>query len=303
MSIDRETSGNLMKWAARASVSVALILLATKTGAWWLSQSVAMLGSATDSGLDLMASVVTLLAIKTALQPADDDHRFGHGKAEALAGMFQAAIMGGSAVFLLFESIARLANPIVIQQSELVMKVSILAILLSLVLVLFQSYVVKKTKSIAISGDHLHYRGDLLLNACVIVSAYLSSVGYIYADSLFGFMIALYIAKGSYDVARPAVDMLMDREFPEGEREDIFNVVMGSPGVIGLHDLRTRTSGRDRFIQMHIEVKGSITVSEGHFIADEVEATLGETFPDTDILIHIDPPTEKSDDLTVKELL
>ena len=298
----RQVSDNLMRWATRAAVMVAATLVVTKAYVWWLSGSVAVLGSLTDSALDLAASMVTLFAVKAAISPADDDHRFGHGKAEALAGLFQSAVMAGSAVFLALEASKSLWNPATIQASETVIQVSVLAIVLSLALVAFQAYVIKKTKSLAISGDHLHYTGDLLLNIGVIAAAYASSAGWLYADGVFGLLIAAYIIYGSNNIARPAINMLMDRELPSEDREAIFNMALGNPKVQGLHELKTRLSGRDIFIQMHIEVDSSITVRDAHFISDEVEGVIGEVYPDAEIIIHVDPPSVKSADLTFAEL-
>lgn len=288
--MNKEQAGYLMKWATRAAMFVAFSLVVTKFIAWWQSGSVAMQGSLADSALDLAASIVTFFAVKTALVPADDDHRFGHGKAEALAGLFQAAIMAGSAVFLALESIARLWEPKASAASELVISVSLLAILLSLCLVIFQSYVVRKTRSLAIAGDHLHYKGDMMMNLGVVVAAYASAQGYLYADGVFGVLIALYILWGARDVAMPAIDMLMDKEMSAEEREKISQIALGNSAVLGLHDLKTRLSGRDYFIQMHLEVDGSLTVLQGHDISDAVEANIAAEYPDAEILIHIDPP-------------
>ncbi len=289
--MDKEHAGSLMKWATRAAMSVALCLVVIKFVAWWQSGSVAMQGSLADSVLDLTASIVTFFAVKTALIPADDDHRFGHGKAEALAGLFQAAIMGGSAVFLALESITRLWEPKAAVASELVMGVSVLAIALSLCLVMFQSYVVRQTRSLAIAGDHLHYKGDLAMNLGVVVAAYAGSIGYIHADGVFGVLIALYIIWGARDVAMPAIDMLMDKEMSEDEREKISRMALGNASVLGLHELKTRMSGRDYFIQMHLEVDGSLTVQQGHDISEAVEEHIAAAYPEAEILIHIDPPT------------
>lgn len=298
----KQQAERLMRWATRAAITVSSVLVIAKAIAWAFSGSVAMLASLTDSSLDLAASLVTFFAIKTALVPADDDHRFGHGKAEALAGLFQSAIMSGSAVFLILESSKQLLSPTPNEAPEMVVGASVLAITLSLVLVSFQSYVVKKSGSIAIAGDHLHYKGDLLLNAGVVVSVYTSAVGYAWVDGVAGLLIAAYILAGSYEIARPAIHMLMDREMSDEEREHIFNIAHTSPGVLGLHELKTRRSGRDSFIQMHVQVAAGITVLEGHVIAHEIEATLSETYPEAEILIHIEPPTELSDDLTISEL-
>lgn len=300
--VTRAEANRLMQWATRASVTVAAILVIGKAAAWWVTGSVAMLGSLTDSALDMAASLVTMWAVRTAIEPPDDQHRFGHGKAEALAGLFQAAIMGGSALFLVLHAFERLIAPEALTQPTLIVQVSGIAIVLSLVLVMFQSYVVRKTRSLAVAGDHLHYKGDLLLNLGVIVAAFAASSGYPAADALIGIAIAAYILWGAYGIARPATDMLMDREFSDPERERIFNLVLESPGVRGLHELKTRASGRDKFIQMHIEVDGNLTVRQAHVIAGEVEATLGEAFPDTEMIIHVDPPSEQSVDLTLAEL-
>lgn len=298
----RHTSDNLMQWATWAAVSVALTLVGTKAYAWWVSSSISMLGSMTDSMLDLAASLVTLFAVRTAVLPADHDHRFGHGKAEALAGLFQAAIMAGSAVFLMLEAIKSLWQPEDVTATLLVMQVSGLAIALSLILVVFQSYVVRKTNSLAISGDHLHYKGDLFMNLGVVGAAFASSQGWIYADGIFGLLIAGYILFGSAEVAKPSINMLMDRELPNEDREAIFNMALGNPDVLGMHKLKTRLSGRDTFIQMHIEVDSKISVRDAHLISGEVEAMIGEVYPDADILIHVDPPSERSTELTLDEL-
>ncbi|MBL4639151.1 MAG: cation diffusion facilitator family transporter [Kordiimonadaceae bacterium] len=297
-----DKAANLMRRATRAAMMVASFLLVAKGYAWWKSGSIAMQGSFADSALDLAASLVTFMAVKTALEPADDSHRFGHGKAEALAGLFQAAIMSGSAVYLLLEAVSRLWQPVPVAASGLVISISALAIVLSLVLVMFQSYVVKQTGSLAIAGDHLHYKGDLLLNLGVIAAAYIGARGYLYADGVFGVLIAFYILWGAKGIVGPAIDMLMDREFSDDDRETIANLALGNAAVFGLHDLKTRASGRSSFIQMHLEVDGKITVQEGHAISDEVEATIGEQFPGAEILIHIDPPTALSADLTINEL-
>ena len=298
----RQQSNRLMKLATYASVSVAIILVVVKTVSWWRSDSVAMLGSLTDSGLDFAASLITLLAVRAAITPPDDNHRFGHGKAEALSGLFQAALMATAAMFLALSSLGRLWAPSAVTATDTMIGVSLFAIVLSLALVSFQSYVIKKTGSLAVAGDHLHYKGDILLNLSVVAAALFVQNDMFLADGFIGLAIGAFILWSALGVAKPATDMLMDREFSDEEREKIFNTVMESPGVRGLHDLRTRASGRDKFIQMHIEVDGELTVRKAHFIADEVEATVGELFPDAEILIHVDPPSEQSNDLTHAEL-
>lgn len=280
----------LMTLAAWASVSVAGLLVAVKAAAWILTGSVALLGSLVDSALDVAASLVNLMAVRTALEPPDTEHRFGHGKAEAIAGLVQSAVILGSAVFLFFKSIDRLMAPTPLAHSNLGIGVSVFAIVMTLGLVVFQKIVVRRTGSVTIAADRLHYTGDLLLNVGVIAAiAITTSGGVPWADGAFGLGIALYIGHAAYGIGRSSVDMLMDREFSPEEREQIFNLVHGNEDVFGVHELKTRRSGRHAFIQMHIELKSNLTLFEAHAIADEVEATVGEAFPNAEILIHTDP--------------
>ncbi len=280
----------LMRLGALASVIVALTLIAAKGAAWWLSGSVSLLGSLADSSLDFLASMVNLFAIFIALQPADKEHRFGHGKAEAIAGLFQTSIIFASSGFLIYQSILRILNPVPIEAGAFGIGVSILAIIMTLGLVTFQKRVIAKTRSVAITADRLHYVGDLLLNLGVIAALLLSTMaGIPAADGFFGLGIALYIGWNAYQIAVESINMLMDKEFPPEEREKIFNIVLESPDVKGLHDLKTRRSGLASFIQFHIELDPDLNLFQAHHIADEVEATLGEEFPNSEIIIHTDP--------------
>lgn len=280
----------MMGRAAIASIVVASTLIVVKAVAWFLSGSVALLGSLVDSVLDLAASLINFFAVRTSLEPPDEEHRFGHGKAEAIAGLFQASIIIGSAVFLMLESIGRLWTPTPVEASQLGIYVSAFAIVLTLALVIYQKHVVKQTGSVAIEADSLHYKGDLLLNAAVIVALWLStSGGMTWADGAFGVAIALYIGWAASEIFRGSIDMLMDKEFAPSEREEIFNLVMGNPDVKGMHDLKTRRSGLLSFIQLHIEVDPEMSVYDAHAVGDEVEATVGEVFPNAEILIHTDP--------------
>lgn len=290
MNWDHGHKAPMMGRAAIASMVVAFTLIVVKAVAWFMSGSVALLGSLVDSVLDLAASVINFLAVRTSLEPPDEEHRFGHGKAEAIAGLFQASIIIGSAAFLMLESVGRLWSPEQVTAGNLGIYVSVFAIFLTLGLVLYQRHVVKQTGSVAIEADSLHYKGDLLLNAAVIAALWLSTSGGItWADGAFGVAIALYIAWAASEIFRTSVDMLMDKEFEPSEREEIFNLVMGNPDVKGMHDLKTRRSGLSSFIQLHIEVDPEMSVYDAHGVGDEVEATVGEVFPHADILIHVDP--------------
>ncbi len=282
--------GQLMRRATYASVAVASTLIVAKLAAWAITDSVAMLSALIDSLLDAAASLINLFAVRHALQPADREHRFGHGKAEALAGLGQAAFITGSAVFLVIEAAQRLARPVVVENSEVGILVSIFAILATIGLVLYQSYVVRKTKSVAIAADSLHYKSDLALNASVIAALVLSGTfGVTFADPLFAIGIAAFVVYSAWRIFRRSYDELMDREFPEDLRRQIREIATAPDEVIDVHDLRTRSSGRDSFIQLHLELAATMSLLEAHRISDEVEEKLQRAFPDAEVMIHQDP--------------
>ncbi len=285
-----EADHRAMRRAALASVTVAAILIATKLAAWLLSGSVALFGSLLDSSLDLVASLVTLFVIGQALLPPDSNHRFGHGKAEGLGALFQAAVISGSAVFLLMEALARLSAPQAVERAPLGIAVSGLAIVLSLALVAYQRHVARRTGSVAIAADSVHYAGDLLLNTGVIVALVANAwFDATIVDPLFALGIAAFLGWNAWGLARRAIDMLMDREWPEDERERIIGMVLANPAVAGVHELKTRTSGTNAFIQFHIALDPAMTLAKAHTIADEIEGVLGEHYPHAEILIHMDP--------------
>lgn len=286
----KNSSARLMRLATYASVSVASILIFIKMGAWLATESVSLLSSLVDSMLDVGASIVNLIAVRHALQPADHDHRFGHGKAEALAGLAQAAFIAGSGAFLLLESVGRFIQPQEVSNSETGITVMIIAIIMTLLLVGFQTYVVKKTGSVAISADSLHYRADILVNLAVIVSLVLAAnLQWHVADPVFAILIVAYMSIGAFKIAEQSLDVLMDKEFPEAERWRIKEIAESHDKVINVHDMRTRSSGATSFIQFHAEMPKHISLAEAHDIADEVMYMVEEAFPNTEVLIHQDP--------------
>ena len=287
---DRRRAARLMRLATYASVSTAILLVAAKLAAWIATDSVAMLSALVDSGLDVLASVVNLLAVRQALQPADREHRFGHGNAEALAGLGQAAFIAGSAVFLLFQAVRRLASPEAVENSGIGIAVMVLAIVATLALVTFQRYVVRQTGSVAIAADSLHYASDLLLNASVIAALILSATfGWRSADPIFAIGIAALVAFSAWRIVRMAFDTLMDREFSDDLRERIRSIALSHPEVRDMHDLRTRKSGTNSFIQLHLDLDVDISLLRAHEIADAVEAKIREAFPEAEVMIHQDP--------------
>ena len=299
--ISPEKKATLMRLATYASVAVAALLIMVKFGAWVMTDSVSLLSTLMDSLLDVAASVLNLIAVHHALQPADDEHRFGHGKAEALAGLGQAAFISGSAAFLLIESVERMFNPQTIENSDIGLATMVFAICATVILVVFQKYVVRRTGSVAIGADSLHYQADVLVNASVIVSLLLvTELGWSVADPLFAIGIAAYIVWGAWRIARSALDQLMDRELPAEDRQRIYDIAAKRVGVSDLHDLRTRTSGTQVFIQLHLEMDGDLNLREAHEISDQVMLDVQNAFPNAEVLIHADPE-ELEEEHAVKE--
>lgn len=280
----------MMRRAATASVVVAVVLIAAKVGAWLATDSVAVLSSLLDSLLDAAASLVNLVAVRHALTPADEEHRFGHGKAEPLAGLAQSAFVCGSAVILLMEAIHRFGSPQTVQRPEIGIAVSVLAIVASAGLVWYQRRVVARTGSVAIAADSLHYGADALLNGAVVAAILIGAfLDVPHVDPLFGALISLWILRGAARIAHQSFDLLMDRELPPGDRERILRIARARPEVLDVHDLRTRSAGTHIFVQMHIELDADMRLARAHEIADAVESDIRAAYPHAEIIIHQDP--------------
>lgn len=282
--------GALTRRAAIASIAVALFLVLLKIWASWETGSVAMLGSLADTALDLIASMVTFFGVRWAAMPADAEHRFGHGKAEAIAALVQVILITISAAGIAWRAIDRLGSGSRTDGLELGVGVSAIAIAATFALLAYQRYVIKRTASIAIHTDHVHYQSDLFLNLAVIAALALDQMlGWKAADPVFGLGIAAWLLYGAWRAATHSVDQLMDREWPDGEREAFLAAARDYPELAGLHDLRTRHSGAQRFVQFHVWVPGSWTVRHAHDQMDRVEEQLQQRFPGTEIIIHLDP--------------
>ena len=276
--------------AALASVSVALVLLIAKAWAAYQTDSTAMLGSLADTALDVIASLTTLIGVRIAAMPADHDHRFGHGKAEALVALAQVVLIAVSAVGIGVRAIERLLNGARTQAMSDGIAVSLLAIVLTFVLLWYQRRVIARTGSVAIKTDNVHYKSDLMLNGSVIVALVLEQALHVAgADAVFGIAIALWLAWGAFRASSEAIAQLMDQEWPENERQQFLAATASYPELHGLHDLRTRKSGTLRFVQFHVWVPAEWTVQEAHDRLDAVEEELQQRFPGTEILIHVDP--------------
>jgi ferrous-iron efflux pump FieF len=280
----------LLRRATIVAVVVAAGLVLLKLTAWLHTGSVALLGSLIDSLLDVAASAVNMIGVRQALVPADREHRFGHGKAEPIAALGQAAFIAGSAAFLTLEAINHVTRPRAVEGEAVGIAVMLVAIIATLALVTYQRAVIRRTGSIAITADALHYTGDVLVNTAVIVALLLTTwAGWSLADPIFAFGIAAYVFWSAARIARQALDLLMDREFPDIDRQRIRAIAMAHPEVRAVHDLRTRSSGPNTFIQFHLELDGDITLAEAHRISDAVEASVIDAFPGAEVIIHQDP--------------
>jgi ferrous-iron efflux pump FieF len=285
-----DQAARMMKRATYASLAVGTLLIAAKIVAWLLTGSVSVLSSLLDSLLDIAASIVNLFAVHHAVTPADREHRFGHGKAEPLAGLGQSAFIAGSAAFLSVEALRRVFNPVAVEHSMVGIGVMLFSIVVTIGLVRYQRGVVARTGSIAIGADELHYRGDIILNGSVILSLILSdTLGWRLVDPIFGVAIALWIIYSAWQIALRSLTQLMDREIPDEERARIRAIAQEHADVRAVHDLRTRAAGPTAFIQLHIEMDGEMSLTRAHEVSDEVEARILEAFPNAEVMIHQDP--------------
>ncbi|PMF98119.1 divalent metal cation transporter FieF [Vibrio breoganii] len=279
----------LVTIAAWSATIVATVLLIVKIAVWWVTGSVSLLASVVDSLLDIAASSINLVVLKYALQPADKEHTFGHGKAESLAALAQSMFISGSALFLVLNGIDRFFRPHEINQPELGIYVSLFAMVVTFGLVTFQKHVVRQTGSQAIAADSLHYQSDLYMNAAILLALVLSMYGLGQADAVFAIGIGIFILYSAFKMIAEAVQSLLDRQLPESELEEIKTIATSVDRVHGIHQLRTRLSGPTRFIQLHLELDDQLPLIEAHQIADEVEERLMKHFEGCDVLIHQDP--------------
>lgn len=281
---------SLMKRAAYASLGISIVLVAIKAFAFFLTSSVAVLASLADSALDLFTSTLNLVAIHSALTPADDEHRFGHGKAEPLAGLAQGAFIAGSATFLIVQGVSRLIAPQPMEHGDAALAIMIVSLIGACAIVAYQRHVVSKTGSIAIGADKVHYTGDIVANGGVIVAILLATrLGWRLADPIIALFVAAALIWAAWSVFRPAYDQLMDRELADDDRVTIERIVRAHRDVKNLHELRTRAAGMHTFIQLHIELDPAMSLMRATEVSDEVEQSLCARFPNAEVIIHQDP--------------
>jgi ferrous-iron efflux pump FieF len=287
---DRDAIERLMRRATYASVATAATLIVAKAVAWSLTDSVAMMSSLVDSLLDSVSSLFNLFAVRFALEPADAEHRFGHGKLEPLSGLIQSAFIVGSGVLLLFEAGNRMLFPQPVSHAQVGIGISVFAIVVTIALVRYQKYVVARSGSVAIEADSLHYTGDIFINMGVIASLVaVAWLGWGWIDPVVGAAVGLFLMVNAVRIGRGSLDMLMDRELSNEDRRRIEEIALANPNVLSVHELKTRASGRDSFIQLHIEMDGKMTLLDSHAIADEVEAQIQKAYPEAEVIIHQDP--------------
>lgn len=279
----------LVKRATLSAVLISIVLIIIKLLTCWLTGSISLLASLLDSSIDLLASGLNFFLVRYALKPADNDHTFGHGKAESLAALAQSTFIIGSATIVLLSSVKSVISPSEIQVPLLGIIISIISTVITAFLVLYQKYVIKLTRSKAIQADMLHYSSDMLMNIAVICALALSWYGVTYADAFFAFFIALYICYNAYQIAYNAIQDLLDRALPDSDNAKIAEIIATYPDVRGFHDLKTRQAGPLKFIQLHLELDDDMPLIQAHAIADSVEKRISEEFSPATVIIHQDP--------------
>ena len=289
MTTETRRQHRLLMVAALSSIITALLLIAAKTAAWLMTGSVSLLASLVDSVMDSLASLINFFAIRYSLVPPDEEHRFGHGKAEALAGLGQAVFIAGSSIFLIQQSALKLMDPQPIEQNAVGVAVMVFSIVLTFGLLLIQKFVVRETGSTAIEADSLHYLSDLSVNAGIILVLVVSQYGFLWLDGAVGLVIALFILYSAWSIAGESIQLLLDREIPGDVRDVVGAIVAEHPQALGFHDLRTRQSGRTQFIQLHVDMDQNLSLREAHDLAERIELRIRQAYPAADVIIHQDP--------------
>ena len=297
----QEKGHKLRLYATYASVTMASILIIIKLAAFAMTNSVSLLASLMDSTIDALASIITMYSVRHAIEPADENHRFGHGKIESLAALAQAMFILSSAIFLIFEAVNRFSHPSPVEHTTIGIIVMIVSIVLTIALVMFQTYVVRKTRSAAIDADSLHYKGDLIMNAGVIIALILTSqFSWQFIDPVFAVIIAFILIGSVFGICRQSFDILLDKEIDDTERQRIIDIVEAHPKTQHIHDLRTRDSGHLLFIEFHLEMDGNMPLQAAHDVTEDLERKLYDAFPTAEVLIHQEPAGIEDDRLDTR---
>ncbi len=291
----QEQHNRLMRIASILSVATALFLAGLKAITFFVTGSVAILSSLFDSIQDMMTSLVNLIAVREATMPADKQHRFGHGKAQALGGLFQGFIITGAAIILFKESVERFFYPQPVQEVNFGLIITGIAIVLTIMLVQFQKYVIRKTNSLSIKADLTHYAGDIIMNIGVGVSILVSYLAkWYFVDALFGIVVSVYLIYSVLSVFKEAMNMLMDAEVSPDVRKQIKQIACSVEGVFDCFDLKTRLSGNEMIVQFSVSLDDNLTLFQAHNKIDEIEAVIHRQFPDMQLIIHPEPVSQNT---------
>ncbi|SVA81806.1 uncharacterized protein METZ01_LOCUS134660 [marine metagenome] len=287
---NQKNTDPLVRSASIASLLVASTLIVLKYYGWVTTTSVSLLGSLADSLIDFLASVFVFIAVSYSLLPADAKHRFGYDKSEGLAAFIQSLLIGISGIYVCFEAIKRLLNPSQINQPSIAIWIILVSIALTLALVMYQKYVVKKSKSIAIESDQYHYLTDTYINLSVLFSIVITGwTRFVFIDALVGLLISGVVLYTSVTLLKKSFKILLDQEIQSDDRDRIKEIALDHPKVLGFHDLRTRDTGRKYIIQFHLELDPNMSLLESHEITDEVTDNVLKLYPDSELIIHTDP--------------
>lgn len=288
----------LKKRAAAGSVCLAIVLIIIKTFGVLATGSLSVLSSMIDSLADLFASSITFIAIRFSSQPADCEHRYGHGKAEALSALIQSAFIAGSGIFVIYDGITRFISPRPLEQTGIGILVMVVSLILTLFLIAYQRYVAHRTNSQAIRADSAHYTVDVVTNISIIITLLVVHYfGFYWFDTLAAFLVSAYLLLNAYRLAADAVSLLLDRELSNSVRENIKNIVLSLPQIRGMHDLRTRDLGGRYIFEFHLELDGELTLNAAHRYCEEAEAEIHKLYPTAQIIIHQDPAGLQEDRL------
>lgn len=287
------TENRLVRLATHVAVSVAVLLMVIKLYAWLRTGSAAILASLLDSTVDIFASLLIMYAVMLSQAPADHEHRFGHGKAEPLASLAQSMFIAGSAVYLVLYAVENWWKSSQLVYVDVGLSVMGLSLLLTLALVGFQYYVIRKTQSSAIRADALHYFSDVLTTLLVIAGLWFSQIQWL--DPMLAIGIALWILQSAYGIAKTSINQLMDREIPQAMRQDIMEEILATPGVLGFNDLRTYQAGPHCFVQFDLELDDQLSLFDAHAISEQVVTNLCQRFTNLDVMIHQEPVSLRDD--------
>lgn len=282
----------LQKKATIVSSFTATILIIVKLAIGIMSGSVAVLASAIDSVLDLIVSAFNYFAITKSEQPADKKFNYGKGKIEALAAVIEGTVITVSGVYIFYEAIRKAFNQKELEYLNASIIVMLISLALTIALVLFLNFVAKKTGSMVVKSDALHYKTDVLSNGAILVSLVLIQVtNFGLIDSIMGVVISIYIIHSAYEIIKDGVYILLDASLDEVIVEKIKNIILEEKEISDFHYLKTRKSGHTNFVDVHLVFSPGISLIKAHHAGDRIEEKIKDLIDDEEWVInaHLDP--------------